>query len=200
MAVVLAMSAVIGYGGCSVVAGTLSLGSLVAFYSFVTQLFDPLSGAAELYTRAQKTFASIRQLQGVCALRPTIIDPPICASFPLEDWGVEFVAVEFGYERQKNASHPFSSDRRGGKGRDRWGERRRQKHTGQTRHAALRREVGINPGRRYGYQKPWAETFAPSHLLLTARSSLVRWNASIQSPVCQARGIRSRVDGSDSIG
>lgn len=102
MAVVLAMSAVIGYGGWKVVAGTLSLGSLVAFYSFVTQLFDPLSGAAELYTRAQRTFASIRQLQGVCALRPTIIDPPICASFPLEDWGVEFVGVEFGYERQKN--------------------------------------------------------------------------------------------------
>src|SRR5581483_7460151 len=33
MAVVLAMSAVIGYGGWSVIAGTLSLGSLVAFYS-----------------------------------------------------------------------------------------------------------------------------------------------------------------------
>jgi len=102
MAVVLAMSAVIGYGGWNVVAGTLSLGSLVAFYSFVTQLFDPLSGAAELYTRAQRTFASIRQLQGVCALRPTIIDPPICASFPLKDWGVEFVGVEFGYQRREN--------------------------------------------------------------------------------------------------
>jgi ABC-type multidrug transport system fused ATPase/permease subunit len=102
MAVVLAMSAVIGYGGWSVVAGTLSLGSLVAFYSFVTQLFDPLSGAAELYTRAQRTFASIRQLQGVCALQPSITDPPLCASFPLEHWGLEFVAVEFGYERQKN--------------------------------------------------------------------------------------------------
>ena len=50
------MSAVIGYGGWSVLAGTLSLGSLVAFYSFVTQLFDPLSGAAELYARAQKNF------------------------------------------------------------------------------------------------------------------------------------------------
>jgi ABC-type multidrug transport system fused ATPase/permease subunit len=60
VAVVLAMSAVIGYGGWSVVAGTLTLGSLVAFYSFVTQLFDPLSGAAELYARAQRTFASIR--------------------------------------------------------------------------------------------------------------------------------------------
>lgn len=77
IAVVLAMSAVIGYGGWSVVAGTLSLGSLVAFYSFVTQLFDPLSGAAELYARALRTFASIRQLQAVLALRPSITNSPL---------------------------------------------------------------------------------------------------------------------------
>ena len=53
-------------------AGTLSIGSLVAFYGFVTQLFDPLSGASELYARAQKTFASIRQVQAAFALRPTV--------------------------------------------------------------------------------------------------------------------------------
>ncbi len=102
VAVVLAMSAVIGYGGWSVVAGTLSLGSLVAFYSFVTQLFDPLSGAAELYARAQRTFASIRQLQGVCALRPSIADPPVCAEFPKRHWELQFTAVEFGYERRES--------------------------------------------------------------------------------------------------
>jgi ABC-type bacteriocin/lantibiotic exporter with double-glycine peptidase domain len=101
VAVVLAMSAVIGYGGWSVVAGTLSLGSLVAFYTFVTQLFDPLSGAAELYARAQRTFASIRQLQGVCALHPSIADPPVCAEFPKRHWELEFTAVEFGYERRE---------------------------------------------------------------------------------------------------
>jgi ABC-type bacteriocin/lantibiotic exporter with double-glycine peptidase domain len=102
IAVVLAMSAVIGYGGWSVVSGTLSLGSLVAFYSFVTQLFDPLSGAAELYARAQRTFASIRQLQAVCALRPSITDLPVCAQFPDQCWRLEFTEVGFGYQRQEN--------------------------------------------------------------------------------------------------
>jgi ABC-type multidrug transport system fused ATPase/permease subunit len=102
VAVVLAMSAVIGYGGWSVVAGTLSLGSLVAFYSFVTQLFDPLSGAAELYARAQRTFASIRQLQAVFALRPSITESPEPADLPQEHWELEFQAVEFGYG-QENA-------------------------------------------------------------------------------------------------
>jgi ABC-type bacteriocin/lantibiotic exporter with double-glycine peptidase domain len=103
VAVVLAMSAVIGYGGGSVVAGTLSLGSLVAFYSFVTQLFDPLSGAAELYARAQRTFASIRQLQAVFALRPSITNGPVCAEFPWQHWGLEFNEVEFGYGVRERA-------------------------------------------------------------------------------------------------
>jgi ABC-type multidrug transport system fused ATPase/permease subunit len=97
IAVVLAMSAVIGYGGWSVLAGTLSLGSLVAFYSFVTQLFDPLSGAAELYARAQRTFASIRRLQEMFALRPSIKESPAAVDFPKERWELEFEAVEFGY-------------------------------------------------------------------------------------------------------
>jgi ABC-type multidrug transport system fused ATPase/permease subunit len=85
-----------------VLAGTLSLGSLVAFYSFVTQLFDPLSGAAELYARAQRTFASIRQIQAVLALRPSITNSPVSADFPTQHWELEFKAVEFGYG-QENA-------------------------------------------------------------------------------------------------
>jgi ABC-type multidrug transport system fused ATPase/permease subunit len=100
IAVVLAMCAVVGYGGWSVVAGTLSLGSLVAFYSFVTQLFDPLSGAAELYARAQRTFASIRQLQGMFALRPSITESGVAVGFPKERWELEFEAIEFGYGRE----------------------------------------------------------------------------------------------------
>jgi len=102
LAVVLAMSAVIGYGGWRVVSGTLSLGSLVAFYSFITQLFDPLSGAAELYARAQKTFASVRQIQSVLALQPTVMDAPgVCLSAPAHTSEIQFVGVEFGYQRQK---------------------------------------------------------------------------------------------------
>ena len=91
------MAAVIGYGGWAVLAGNLSLGGLVAFYSFVTQLFEPLSGAAELYARAQRTFASIRQLQGMFELGPTITESPAAVHFPMDHWELEFEAVEFGY-------------------------------------------------------------------------------------------------------
>ena len=106
LAVVSAMSAVIGYGGWGVLTETLSLGSLVAFYSFVTQLFEPLSGAAELYARAQKTFASIRQLQIVFALRPSIVEGPAPIEFPKQDWELEFDHVEFGYGRETTLTVP----------------------------------------------------------------------------------------------
>ncbi|MDT8069504.1 MAG: ABC transporter ATP-binding protein [Terriglobia bacterium] len=103
LAVVLAMTWVIGCGGWSVLSGTLTVGGLVAFYGFVTQLFEPLSSAAELYARAQKTFASMRYVQSVLALRPAITDSPGAAVLSQEHtWQVDFHNVEFGYQRQKN--------------------------------------------------------------------------------------------------
>jgi ABC-type bacteriocin/lantibiotic exporter with double-glycine peptidase domain len=102
LSVVLAMSAVIGYGGLRVLAGSLTLGGLVAFYSFVTQLFDPLSGAAELYSRTQKTLASVRQVQALLAVEPTVVDPSVAMATMLEGPAqVDFLSVEFGYERRK---------------------------------------------------------------------------------------------------
>jgi len=103
LAIVLAMSAVIGYGGKSVMAGTLSIGGLVAFYGLVTQLFDPLSGTSELYARALKTFASIRQVQAALSLRPTVTNAPSPFAFSTKHSAdIEFAEVEFGYSRNKN--------------------------------------------------------------------------------------------------
>ncbi len=101
--VALAISWVIGYGGWSVLARTMSVGSLVAFYGFVTQLFEPLSSAAELYARAQRAFASVRQVRLVMELRPSIEDSVDAVVLPQRySWQVDFEAVEFGYRRQKN--------------------------------------------------------------------------------------------------
>lgn len=106
LAVVLSMCAVVGYGGVKVLAGTLSVGSLVAFYSFITQLFEPLSGAAELYARAQKTFASIRQVQATLALSPRVVNAPVTIRLSQgHPAKIGFTDVEFGYERQKKMLH-----------------------------------------------------------------------------------------------
>ena len=97
----LAMSAVIGYGGWSVLAGTLTVGGLVAFYTYLAQLFEPLSGIAETYARAQKTFASIRRVQRVLALQPTINNCRAAITFPQDrPWTIELADVRFGYPKK----------------------------------------------------------------------------------------------------
>jgi len=96
----LAMSAVIGYGGWSVLESTLTVGGLVAFYTYLAQLFEPLSGVAETYARAQKTFASIRRVQAVLALEPTIKNCQTAIKFPQDcPWTIELADVRFGYPR-----------------------------------------------------------------------------------------------------
>jgi ABC-type bacteriocin/lantibiotic exporter with double-glycine peptidase domain len=106
LAVALALCAVIGYGGASVLAGSLSVGGLVAFYGFVTQLFEPLSGAAELYARAQKTFASVRQVQSALGLCPRVENAPDSVHLPEDhDPKIEFAGVEFAYPRQRELLH-----------------------------------------------------------------------------------------------
>ena len=103
VAVAAATCAVIGYGGASVVYGRLSLGSLVAFYGFATQLFDPLTGAAELYARTQKMLSSIRQVRLVLALQPAIKNAkaPVSLTRNLSH-SVRLTNMKFGYSRNKD--------------------------------------------------------------------------------------------------
>jgi len=109
VAVALAMSVVIGYGGWSVFAGTLTVGNLVAFYGLVTQLFEPLSGAAEMYARTQKTFGSIRQVQRVFALTPGIRDCSKPETLTEDDsWRIDINSVRFRYGSQRGMLHIHS--------------------------------------------------------------------------------------------
>lgn len=99
---VLALCGVLGYGGASVFKGELSVGSLVAFYGFVAQLFEPLSGAAELYVRTQKVFASIRQVQAAFALKPHVVNSPTALRIAKsETEPIELREAKFQYRRQQ---------------------------------------------------------------------------------------------------
>jgi ATP-binding cassette, subfamily B, bacterial MsbA len=97
-----AAAVIIGFGAWSTLRGVMSVGGLVAFYNYVFQLFDPLSGALETYARAQRTFSSIRRLQAILALRPTVTNhnhnfemPPTTVC------NIRFTGISFGYRRQK---------------------------------------------------------------------------------------------------
>jgi len=63
---------VLGYGGRQVIAGGLSIGGLVAFYSLLIRLFDPLSNAVEMASKAQRVKACVRRVLEVVETQPAI--------------------------------------------------------------------------------------------------------------------------------
>jgi ABC-type multidrug transport system fused ATPase/permease subunit len=90
---------VLGFGGLQVLRGALTIGGLVAFYSYLSRLFEPMEVVISLYANLQRVSASIRRVTSVLQTRPTILDPP----HPRRIEGVGALSVElrdvrFGYQ------------------------------------------------------------------------------------------------------
>ena len=103
---VLGVTAVVGYGGQQVLAGALTIGGLVAFYTYLVRLFEPLSGAVELYSRLQRVGASVRKLRDAFATRPTVRESPTAMDLPKQVQGaIQFRNVSFGYRPGEELLH-----------------------------------------------------------------------------------------------
>jgi ABC-type multidrug transport system fused ATPase/permease subunit len=63
--IVLGSTLILGYGGYDVIRGSLTIGGLVAFYSYVIRLFEPMSAAVDLQSRLQRVGPSIRRIMEV---------------------------------------------------------------------------------------------------------------------------------------
>jgi ABC-type transport system involved in Fe-S cluster assembly fused permease/ATPase subunit len=71
---VMAILTVLGFGSVKVLSGALTIGGLVAFYTYGTRVFEPISSAMELYSRLQSVGASIRRVRELLDLEPTVRD------------------------------------------------------------------------------------------------------------------------------
>lgn len=60
--IVFSVIAILGIGSYEVLQGTLTVGSLVAFYTYALQLFAPLYAVMDIYARFQRVGASARRL------------------------------------------------------------------------------------------------------------------------------------------
>lgn len=93
-------------GSLMVLSGKLTIGTLVALYALLTQLFDSLSSVTEMYSRAQRTFSSIRQVRAVIEVAPAIKDHPHAEPLhPRSPLHVKFRDVSFGYGKRRSAIH-----------------------------------------------------------------------------------------------
>jgi ABC-type bacteriocin/lantibiotic exporter with double-glycine peptidase domain len=71
---VLATLSVLAFGSVKVLTGALTIGGLVAFYTYVSRVFEPVSSAMDLYARMQSVGASIRRVREVLTLEPSVRD------------------------------------------------------------------------------------------------------------------------------
>jgi ABC-type multidrug transport system fused ATPase/permease subunit len=96
--VVISIAITLGVGGYQVLLGSLSIGGLVAFYSYVIQLFNPLSGAIEISSRLHRVYASAESILHIANLETSVKDNSnavqIRCNKPLD---IEFKDVVFSY-------------------------------------------------------------------------------------------------------
>ncbi len=104
LTIVSGIAGILACGSSMVFHGRLTIGTLIAFYTLLVQLFDPLSTAMEMYARAQRTFSSIRQIQGVLEINPAVKerrDAKALASGSA--WPIAFQDVSFRYRQRSEA-------------------------------------------------------------------------------------------------
>ena len=100
--IILGMAGVLCYGGYQVITGTLTAGSLVAFYGYTLQLFVPLYGVVEIYSKLQRAGASVRRLMEITEAESVMQDRPgALALRPGNPGGVELKGVFFGYDSDR---------------------------------------------------------------------------------------------------
>jgi ABC-type multidrug transport system fused ATPase/permease subunit len=96
--IVVGMASVLCYGGYLVIAGRLTAGGLVAFYGYTLQLFIPLYGVVDIYSKLQRAGASIRRLMEITEAQSILRERPGALELSVGTSGaVELRDVSFGY-------------------------------------------------------------------------------------------------------
>lgn len=91
-----AVALIIWYGGGGVIQGIFTLGSLVAFLSYVEMLFAPIRDLAEKYNILQSAMASAERIFMLLDEKPE--DPGKGRVLPRVEGAIEFRDVWFAYE------------------------------------------------------------------------------------------------------
>jgi ATP-binding cassette, subfamily B, bacterial MsbA len=100
--VVLGMASVLCYGGYLVMAGRLTAGGLVAFYGYTLQLFIPLYGVVDIYSKLQRAGASVRRLMEITDAQTVLRDRPgALVLSPSSPGLIELRDVSFSYRADR---------------------------------------------------------------------------------------------------
>jgi ATP-binding cassette, subfamily B, multidrug efflux pump len=98
----IATAVVAGYGGYLALRGEATVGTVVAFLTYVQQFFRPIQALAGFYTTAQAGLAAAERVFELTDTSPDVTDAPGARELPQVQGRVEFDHVSFSYgERQR---------------------------------------------------------------------------------------------------
>jgi ATP-binding cassette subfamily B protein len=107
----LAVALIIWYGGLNVMAGTLTLGSLVAFLQYSQRFFRPLSDMSEKFNVLQSAMASSERIFGLLDEPVAVTSPAAPARRPAAGGGhIAFDHVWFAYSSRPGDGHGEEPD------------------------------------------------------------------------------------------
>jgi ATP-binding cassette, subfamily B, bacterial len=93
----LGLIGVLALGGYLAIRGEITLGTFLAFSSYLTQLSNPVRVLTSMITTGQEAKASAERVFEVIDSKPVINDAPDAVPLPADADGIEFEHVDFGY-------------------------------------------------------------------------------------------------------
>lgn len=91
------IAAVFGSGGRQVLAGNLTVGVLIMFILYITQLFEPIFRFSEHISIIQRSFSAAHRLSGLLSVKPSVCEAAEPAEITSIKKGIEFKNVWMRY-------------------------------------------------------------------------------------------------------
>jgi ABC-type multidrug transport system fused ATPase/permease subunit len=106
----LATAIVLGYGGYLLVHDQVTIGTLLAFFLYLANFFDPVQQLSQLYNTFLSATAALDKIIEVLDEEPEIVDAPTALELPRIDGHVRFEGVRFGYGSLPEVLHGIDLD------------------------------------------------------------------------------------------
>ncbi|MCL5611122.1 MAG: ABC transporter ATP-binding protein/permease, partial [Chloroflexi bacterium] len=111
----LALGAIIWYGGIQIQVGTMTIGGIQAFVSYLTFMMWPIQDLARVYAEMQHSIASAERIFKLADTPPDVHDRPGAVEAETLLGEIEFDRVHFYYEDRKSVLTDFSLKVQAGK-------------------------------------------------------------------------------------
>ncbi|MEP0813119.1 MAG: ABC transporter ATP-binding protein [bacterium] len=95
---IVAIVVVLVIGVKGVMAGTLTVGTLVLFIEFIRKMFEPIMMVSEQLNFIQRSMISVERVFGILETKPSIVDGPAPAEELKFEREIRFENVRFAYE------------------------------------------------------------------------------------------------------